>query len=51
MPNDHGDADYDAKIIDKLGRVLDKTADGAAPRSTDADPLDRPVPATGSAPR
>ncbi|GAA5050736.1 hypothetical protein [Nocardia callitridis] len=25
VSNDHGDAEYDAAIIDKLGRVLDKT--------------------------
>lgn len=25
QPNDHGDADYDARIIDKLSKVLDRT--------------------------
>jgi hypothetical protein len=25
VPNDHGDADYDAKILDKLGRAHEKT--------------------------
>jgi hypothetical protein len=38
VPNDHGDADYDAKIIDKLGRVVDKTAKVLRPLA-DADPL------------
>ncbi|MDQ0382966.1 hypothetical protein [Amycolatopsis thermophila] len=38
VTNDHGDADYDAKIIDKLGRVHEKTAKVLRPLA-DADPL------------
>jgi len=38
VANDHGDADYDAKIIDRLGRVLDKTHQVLAPVVA-ADPL------------
>ncbi|WP_027929033.1 hypothetical protein [Amycolatopsis thermoflava] len=38
VTNDHGDADYDATIIDKLGRVQEKTAKVLRPLS-DADPL------------
>ena len=38
VPNDHGDPGYDEKIIDKLGRVIDKTAQVLAPIA-DADPL------------
>lgn len=30
-PNDHSDADYDAKVIDRLAKVLDRTADVLAP--------------------
>lgn len=38
VPNDHGDADYDATIIDKLGRVHEKTQKVLAPVVA-ADPL------------
>ncbi|RTL70390.1 MAG: hypothetical protein EKK42_02485 [Pseudonocardiaceae bacterium] len=38
VPNDHGDADYDAAIVDKLARVHEKTARVLAPLVT-ADPL------------
>ncbi|WP_181779258.1 hypothetical protein [Pseudonocardia pini] len=38
VPNDHGDADYDAAIIDKVGRVVDKTGKVLRPLA-DADPL------------
>jgi hypothetical protein len=38
VPNDHGDPGYDEKIIDKLGRVIDKTAQVLAPIAG-ADPL------------
>jgi len=38
VSNDHGDADYDAKIIEKLGRVHEKTAKVLRPL-TAADPL------------
>jgi hypothetical protein len=38
VPNDHGDDSYDRKIIDKLGRVLDKTAAVLGP-VTGADAL------------
>ncbi|SHL42726.1 hypothetical protein SAMN05443637_12837 [Pseudonocardia thermophila] len=31
VPNDHADADYDGKILDKLSRVVDKTAKVLAP--------------------
>lgn len=31
QPNDHGDTAYDAKIIDRLGRVLDRTESVLAP--------------------
>lgn len=38
VSNDHGDADYDAKIIDKLGRVHDKTDKVLRPLA-EVDPL------------
>ena len=38
VTNDHGDPDYDDKIIGKLGRVVDKTATVLGP-VIDADPL------------
>ncbi|GAB3392557.1 hypothetical protein [Amycolatopsis echigonensis] len=38
VPNDHGDAGYDAKIVGKLGRVHEKTAKVLRPLSA-ADPL------------
>jgi hypothetical protein len=38
VPNDHGDADYDAGIIDRIGRVVDKTGKVLRPIA-DADPL------------
>jgi hypothetical protein len=38
VANDHGDPSYDDKIIDKLGRVVDKTATVLGP-VVDADPL------------
>jgi len=38
VTNDHGDPDYDNKIIDRLGRVVDKTAAVLQP-VTAADPL------------
>ena len=38
VPNDHGDASYDRKIIDKLNRILDKTPTVLAPVA-EADPL------------
>jgi|tagenome__1003787_1003787.scaffolds.fasta_scaffold20918334_2 hypothetical protein len=38
VPNDHGDADYDAAIIDKLARVQEKTAKVLRPIA-DLDPL------------
>jgi hypothetical protein len=38
VPNDHGDADYDAAIIDKLGRVHEKTGKVLRPLA-EADPL------------
>lgn len=38
VPNDHGDPDYDAAILDKLGRVIEKTAKVLRPLA-DADPL------------
>jgi hypothetical protein len=38
VPNDHGDGDYDAGVIDKLGRVIDRTAAVLHPIA-DADPL------------
>jgi hypothetical protein len=38
VPNDHGDADYDAGVIDKLGRVIDRTAAVLRP-IVDVDPL------------
>lgn len=38
VTNDHSDADYDAKIIAKLGRALDKTSKVLRPL-VDADPL------------
>ncbi|KAA9160104.1 hypothetical protein FPZ12_018605 [Amycolatopsis acidicola] len=38
VPNDHGDPGYDAKIIEKLGRVHEKTAKVLRPLSA-ADPL------------
>jgi hypothetical protein len=31
VPNDHGDADYDAKIIDRLGRIHEKLPTVLAP--------------------
>ncbi|MEJ2867740.1 hypothetical protein WCD74_08195 [Actinomycetospora sp. OC33-EN08] len=37
-PNDHSDSDRDAKILDRLGRVLEKTRKVLAPLAT-ADPL------------
>lgn len=38
VTNDHGDADYDAKIIDRLGRIHEKTRTVLAPLVA-ADPL------------
>lgn len=38
VTNDHGDPEYDDKIIGKLGRVVDKTATVLGP-VIDADPL------------
>ncbi|MFC4943613.1 hypothetical protein [Pseudonocardia sp. GCM10023141] len=38
VPNDHGDADYDAKIIDRLGRIHEKLPKVLAPLAA-ADPL------------
>ncbi|GAB3202133.1 hypothetical protein GCM10027261_38850 [Geodermatophilus arenarius] len=38
VPNDHGDPDYDAAIVDKLGRVVDRTAKVLRPVA-DLDPL------------
>ncbi|MHA6783681.1 hypothetical protein ACVGOW_22220 [Pseudonocardia saturnea] len=38
VTNDHGDADYDAKIIDRLGRIHEKTRTVLAPL-VPADPL------------
>lgn len=38
VPNDHGDADYDAAIIDKLARVHERTGTVLRPLA-DADPL------------
>lgn len=38
VPNDHGDPDYDAKIINKLGRVHEKTDKVLRPLA-DSDPL------------
>ncbi|MFC9553510.1 hypothetical protein ACFTWF_21900 [Rhodococcus sp. NPDC056960] len=38
VSNDHADADYDAKIIEKLGRVHEKTQKVLRPLA-DADPL------------
>ena len=38
VTNDHGDPSYDGKIIDRLGRVLDKTATVLEP-VTAADPM------------
>lgn len=31
QPNDHSDAEYDGRIIDRLAKVLDRTADVLAP--------------------
>lgn len=38
VPNDHGDPDHDAAIVDKLGRVHEKTAKVLRPLA-DLDPL------------
>jgi hypothetical protein len=38
VPNDHGDPDYDAGIVDKLARVVEKTAKVLRPIA-DLDPL------------
>jgi hypothetical protein len=38
VPNDHSDAEYDDKIIDKIGRVVEKTGKVLRPIA-DADPL------------
>lgn len=38
VPNDHGDADYDAGIVDKLARVIEKAAKALRPVA-DLDPL------------
>jgi hypothetical protein len=38
VPNDHGDADYDAKILDRLGRTHEKTQKVLRPIA-DTDPL------------
>ena len=38
VPNDHGDADYDSAIIDKLARTHERTAKVLGPL-IDADPL------------
>lgn len=49
VPNDHGDVDYDAKIIDRLGRILEKLPTVLAPLVA-ADPLvDRFVERLGAA--
>ncbi|WP_233533212.1 hypothetical protein [Antrihabitans sp. YC2-6] len=49
VTNDHGDAEYDAKIIAKLGRVVDKTQKVLQPL-VNADPLvDRFLDRIGSA--
>jgi hypothetical protein len=49
VPNDHGDADYDAKIIDRLGRILERLPTVLAPLVA-ADPLvDRFVDRLGAA--
>jgi hypothetical protein len=39
--NDHSDSDYDAKIIDKLGAVLDRTATVLAPLTAAQPSVDR----------
>ncbi|SNS35772.1 hypothetical protein [Rhodococcoides kyotonense] len=39
--NDHSDTDYDAKIIDKLGAVLDRTAAVLAPLTAAQPSVDR----------
>jgi hypothetical protein len=41
QPNDHSDTAYDAKIIDKLGAVLDKTSTVLAPLITAQPSVDR----------
>ncbi|OZF57570.1 hypothetical protein CH293_02275 [Rhodococcus sp. 14-2470-1b] len=41
QPNDHSDTAYDAKIIDKLGAVLDKTSTVLAPLITTQPSVDR----------
>jgi len=38
LPNDHGDPDYDAAVLDNMGRVVDKTAKVLRPLA-DLDPL------------
>jgi hypothetical protein len=38
VPNDHSDPDYDDKVIDKLGRVVERTGTVLRPIA-DADPL------------
>jgi hypothetical protein len=38
VPNDHGDAGYDAAVVDKLSRVVDRTAKVLRPVA-DLDPL------------
>ncbi|MEJ2890562.1 hypothetical protein [Actinomycetospora aeridis] len=37
-PNDHGDPEYDARVLDRLGRVLEKTRKVLGPLAA-ADPL------------
>lgn len=41
QPNDHSDTSYDAKIIDKLGAVLDRTTTVLAPLTTAQPSVDR----------
>jgi hypothetical protein len=49
VPNEHGDADYDAKIIDRMGRILEKLPTVLAPLVA-ADPLvDRFIERLGAA--
>ena len=49
VPNDHGDADYDAAIIDRLGRIHEKLSKVLAPIVA-ADPLvDRFIDRLGTA--
>ncbi|GAA1864539.1 hypothetical protein GCM10009836_51120 [Pseudonocardia ailaonensis] len=49
VPNDHGDADYDAAIVDKLARVHEKTARVLAPLSAEDPLVDRFLDRIGTA--